>query len=354
MLTIASSPSQLSDTDLLSLVRHVAEEERHVMAQFVELLMEVDTRRLYLAEGCSSLFTYCTQVLGLTEHAAYSRIEAARAARRFPRILAGLHDGSLTLTSIGLVASNLTVGNCDAVLEAVRNKSKREVELIVAGLQPKPDVPATVRKLPTHVVHTTPMVVATPAISPARDGDATATGEFTIGVTVPAAAISRVDAILMPLAPERFKLQLTISRATYDKLQQVRDLLRHSVPNGDLEAVFDLAITRLLEHCQRVKTAKTDRPRHTKPCATRTRRVPAAVKRAVWARDGGRCAFRGTQGRCREVSRLEFHHVIPFAAGGTTEPANLELRCRAHNDYEAQQWFGGNGRDGPGSRGHPK
>ena len=65
--------------------------------------MEMDARKLYLGEGCSSLFTYCTQVLHFSEHAAYGRIEAARAARRFPAILDGLVDGRLTLTAIGLL-----------------------------------------------------------------------------------------------------------------------------------------------------------------------------------------------------------------------------------------------------------
>ena len=38
----------------------------------------MDARRLYLAEGCSSLFTYCTEILHLSEHAAYGRIEAGQ------------------------------------------------------------------------------------------------------------------------------------------------------------------------------------------------------------------------------------------------------------------------------------
>lgn len=45
-------------------------------------------------------------------------------------------------------------------------------------------------------------------------------------------------------------------------------------------------------------------------------------------------------GRCTETGFLEFHHVVPFAEGGETTVANLELRCRAHNAYEAEQWFG--------------
>lgn len=63
--------------------------------------MELDARKLYLGEGCSSLFTFCTQILRLSEHAAYGRIEAARAARRFPAVLDLLSDGSLALTAVG-------------------------------------------------------------------------------------------------------------------------------------------------------------------------------------------------------------------------------------------------------------
>ena len=70
-------------------------------------------------------------------------------------------------------------------------------------------------------------------------------------------------------------------------------------------------------------------------------RVPAAARRAVWRRDAGRCAFVGINGRCAETGFLEFHHVRPFAAGGATDLDNLQLRCRAHNAYEADLYFGG-------------
>ena len=73
---------------------------------------------------------------------------------------------------------------------------------------------------------------------------------------------------------------------------------------------------------------------------TRSRHVPAAIRRTVWARDGGRCRFEGPAGRCSETGRLEFHHVVPYASGGPTVADNLELRCAAHNRYEAEQWFG--------------
>jgi len=71
-----------------------------------------------------------------------------------------------------------------------------------------------------------------------------------------------------------------------------------------------------------------------------SRHIPAEVRRTVWARDSGRCRFEGPHGRCRETGFLEFHHVVPYAAGGATTADNLELRCAAHNRHEAEQYFG--------------
>ena len=82
-----ASLTGLSNAQLLAEVQRLATSERSATAALIRSLMELDTRRLYLAEGCASLFGYCTQVLRLSEHAAYGRIEAARAARRFPAVL---------------------------------------------------------------------------------------------------------------------------------------------------------------------------------------------------------------------------------------------------------------------------
>jgi len=70
-----------SNGELIARVKDAAANERAATADLVALLAEFDERRLYLGEGCASLFTYCTQVLKLSEHAAYGRIAAARASR---------------------------------------------------------------------------------------------------------------------------------------------------------------------------------------------------------------------------------------------------------------------------------
>jgi 5-methylcytosine-specific restriction endonuclease McrA len=147
-----------------------------------------------------------------------------------------------------------------------------------------------------------------------------------------------------PVADDRFLLRVTISRETNAKLERARDLLRHSIPNGDPAEILDRALTIFVAHLERTKLAATTRPRTPSTPARRnggtTRHVPAPVKRAVWARDGGRCTFVGAEGRCAETGRLEFHHVEPYARGGPTDVANLTLRCRAHNAYDARLVFG--------------
>jgi hypothetical protein len=68
--------------------------------------------------------------------------------------------------------------------------------------------------------------------------------------------------------------------------------------------------------------------------------VPVAVKRAVWVRDLGRCAFVGTGGRrCDERAFLQFHHVRPYAVGGAATVDGIQLRCGRHNRHEAEVFF---------------
>lgn len=108
---IVSEPGGTAAKGLLATVTRLAAGERHATAALIRSLMEFDARRLYLGEGYSSLFTYCTHALHLAEGAAYNRIEAARAARRFPAIVSALEDRSLTLTAVRLLAPHLTAGN---------------------------------------------------------------------------------------------------------------------------------------------------------------------------------------------------------------------------------------------------
>jgi len=338
-----SALARLSDQELLAHLQLAAQAECRATAHLIALLIELDSRSLYLGEGFPSLFAYCTDALHLSESAAYNRIDVARTAQRFPVILDGLAAGELTLACVRLLAPHLTPDNHRDVLTRARHKSKREVELLIAALHPRPDVPSIMRKLPA------PRQATSPA---PRSEEQVLLAEPDAVVPLAAARTMRPPrpAEVTPLTPERYKIQFTVSRQTHDKLRRAQDLLRHAIPNGDPAIIVDRALTLLLNELERSKTGATARPRRTRPgtsprVKTPSRHVPAATKRAVWQRavwqrDGGRCAFVGPQGRCTATAFLEYHHVVPFAAGGESSAENLELRCRAHNQHEADLYFG--------------
>jgi hypothetical protein len=194
MTSTNQSFAHLSDDELLATVKCLAMSERRATAALLRSLIELDVRRLYLGEGYSSLFTYRTQALHLAEGAAYNRIEAARAAQRFPSILTALEDGAVTLTTVRLVAPHLTMANHKDVLARARHKGKREVEALVASLRPLPSVPSTIRKPEPRQVFldTKPVVLASTTATP--------------GPPVMTSAIRMASrAMETPLAPERYK-----------------------------------------------------------------------------------------------------------------------------------------------------
>jgi hypothetical protein len=137
-------------------------------------------------------------------------------------------------------------------------------------------------------------------------------------------------------------VQLTVSAALRDKLERAKGLMRHRNPSGDLAIVVERALDVLVEKLEKERLAKTSRPRRTPHAnATKKGRVPAAVRRAVFARDGEQCTFVDEQGRrCSSRAFLELDHIESRALGGSDDAANLRVACRAHNGLHAEEVFG--------------
>src|SRR5712692_3942429 len=157
-----TTAAALSDQDLLASLSALAGREREASVELVAHLAALDARpSVYLAQGYGSLHAYCTQALRLSEDAASNRIEAARACRRFPLILDLLASGEMTLTSVRLLGRHLTPANHQAVLARARGRSRQQIDVLVAELAPRPDVPSSVRKLPKFTAM--PRLSAAPA-----------------------------------------------------------------------------------------------------------------------------------------------------------------------------------------------
>ena len=357
MNTTPKTLTHLSEHELLEHFENLVARDRRTTARLLAAIAEIDERKLWAAHACPSMFAFCVECFHMSEQVTAKRIWAARTARRFPVILEMVERGELHLSAIHSLARHLTPENSSDVLGRARHKSSREIERLVAALAPRPDVASSVRALPRRVVDVAqdrgadaPDGAAAPLDSAATDSAMAAViqscpAQSPGGSPVPAPAKP-----ITALSPRRYKIEITVDEATHDKLRSLQDLCGRSEVGRDPAAIVSRAIDVLLAETLKRKAATTDRPRpapRPHDCAraesaeSKTRSIPAAVRRVVWLRDCGRCRYVDGRGRrCNATSNVEFHHKDPFARGGCHDADNVELRCAAHNQYQADLDFG--------------
>jgi 5-methylcytosine-specific restriction endonuclease McrA len=371
-VTLESVP----DDELLLCLSGLLRQSRRVEADLVAHVGEVDARRLYAREASPSMFAYCTQVLHLSEFEAYLRITVARAARQHPVLLERLREGSLHLTAIAKLAPHLTRENWETVLARATHRTKREVEELIAELAPRPDAPTVVRRLPDRSTATALLRDSSPVLpldrglgldrveppalerSPSGAPESAATERVDSAPPVTEARRGLADrrdggraapgraqpSSIEPLSPGRYRVQFTASAPFRDKLERLAAPMRSSVPDGDLSAILEQAVTEKLERVEAKRFAKTNAPRRGlsgSDSSPSTRHLPAAVRRAVYERDEGRCRYVDQQGRrCTARDGLEFHHRRPFGYGGEHSLANIALACKCHNRFLAEIDYG--------------
>jgi hypothetical protein len=370
MTTSFENLANLSEQELFDHFAGLVARDRRTTAELLVAIAEIDERKLWAAHACSSMFTFCMERFHMSEQVTVKRIWAARTARRFPVILEMVARGELHLGAIHLLAKHLTTENHARVLERARHKSCREIERLVAELAPREDVPSRIRALPGA------RGTCRSADGPVSAGSDVATPRDRCSTSRPTEptldrpTTERPDCVddarptgsrttakpIIALSPRRYKVEITVDEATHDKLRSLQDLLGRSSTGRDPAAIISRAIDDLLVRTLARKAACTDRPRSPKPPmpmttpapdveasdrGQRSRALPAAVRREVWRRDSGRCCYVDACGRrCRETSNVEFHHKTPFALGGPPATENIELRCTAHNQFQADLDFG--------------
>ena len=152
--------SCLTDRELVEGLRRLGARLCQLLALVLAHIAEMDARKLYADQGCSSMHHWCTSRLGLSEDAAFKRIRAARAARRFPVVLDYVAAGRVHLAGVVLLAPHLADDNHRELLEAAAGKSKRDVEQLVAERFPQAPAPDSIRPRPA------PGAVRRPPVAP--------------------------------------------------------------------------------------------------------------------------------------------------------------------------------------------
>jgi len=323
---VKRSAPYLSDPALLHGLHQLVARECTTTAELLDHVAEVDARKLYLPAAYPSMFAYCVGELRLSEDAAYKRIQAARAAARFPAIFDAVAEGRLHLSAVCLLAPHLTEDTAAGLLEAATHRSKSEIEKLLAARFPRPDLPDLVQ----------PILAPVNQLAPGQ------VGPVEVQLPPPPAPVREDRPMVKPIAPQRFTVRFTMGQSAHDKLQYVQELLSHELPSGDLEQIFEQALDALIPQLEKRRFAAAATPRIARRRPTKSlRHIPADVMRAVWERDQGQCTYVSESGhRCQARKFIEFDHVLEVARGGEASIDGIRLLCHAHNQHQAERTFG--------------
>jgi 5-methylcytosine-specific restriction endonuclease McrA len=329
-------------------------------ARIIAHIAEVESRKLHLRDGSASLFDYCTVRLGLSNSEAFHRITAARIARQFPIVFTMIEKRELHLTAACLLRDYLTPENHRELLACAAHKTKFQVQEMLAGRFPRPDVESRIRKLPglavsqaapTQAARLNSGPPSTMQVSNRTGLGASSRSGGEAGIARTPSAATRVPGrgLIEPTSEARYRIQLNASAALKEKLELLRGLTSHANPSGDLAFVIERAVDLALKRAQRDRFAKTDRPRKHAPRHLVKRKGPAprrghianATQREVAERDEMRCTYAGEgEQRCTARAFLQIHHELAWAHGGSDDSENLRLLCARHNRLLAEQDFG--------------
>jgi hypothetical protein len=373
--------SELPDNILIKNLEALVVTENETSVTILLHLAEVDSRKLYLPLGFSSLFAYSRSKLKYAETAALKRIACARVVVKFPKLIDLLLSKELNLTNLSTMAGILTEGNLDEVLKACVGRSGREGKEYISRFKPVAEVKERVRPITIAVKSNEPKEeqepdlfsvaasILTPEIAASKSGKQSE-------VRQPELISSAVHAtpLATPLATieaeTRYELRFAVKKETYQALEEAKIILSGKYPRGvKLEEVLQEALEEFLDKrsakrraarrekrklAQLSKETKVEvelpaaaaKPQEIVPSAQTTpdvpsRHIPQAVQDQVLNRADFQCEFVSNSGvRCTARHDLELHHLTPFARGSGHSAAEIEIRCRPHNLYEACLDFG--------------
>jgi 5-methylcytosine-specific restriction endonuclease McrA len=327
--------TDLTNDALVGRLLEIRKQERSLLVELLHYLAELDRRKAVISMGHSSLFSFCTEALGMTKASAFRRTTAARLVARFPLAADYLRDGRLNLTTLVELRDVLDEEHLIEILDRAAGRTEEQVKELVASLRPQPSPPDLLRKLPTprNDCSGSGPKLATPAQLAAPPAPTSPTAP-------PPPEPPRPSARLQPIAPERHVLRMTVGADFVADLQAVREALSHKLPAGSLEDVLHECVRVTLQKIERRRRGAGKKTSAKMPPAG-SRYVPVAVRHEVFERDDGQCTFVGSTGRrCCSRHQVQLHHLDPHGKGGRPTAANLTLRCRAHNLYAAEQDFG--------------
>ncbi|HEX6791571.1 MAG TPA: HNH endonuclease [Candidatus Krumholzibacteria bacterium] len=327
--------TSISDQQVLANTDRIVIEDRKLTLRMLDHLHAVELRKLFLQLGYSSMFDYCTKHQRLSEPDAVRKIRTERCIARFRQLIPLLESGEVNPTTVSMIAKHINPENADTVIEAIKNKSTREVERFIAALNPLSVVPAD--RVSPIVVPGENWVKSTFS----ADGKKSASVEE---ATVPVSADKPQELQL----ERRARVEFTAHEELMEKLDRIRSLAAHRLPAGaTMEQLFDWMAEYVLQREDPIERQRRRNARGKQPevaPSDNPRQIPVHVRDQVFTRDKGRCTFVSAGGRrCDSKHMLQLDHIVPVARGGKSTVDNLRLLCAYHNRLEAERLMGRSG-----------
>ncbi|MBD3179593.1 MAG: DUF222 domain-containing protein, partial [Candidatus Latescibacteria bacterium] len=304
--------------------------ERKLKARVLLYLWEIDRRKLYLEEGYSSMFDFCTGQLGYSRSAACRRIKAARCMGKYPEIALMLSNGELSVSTAALISGIINPANRQEVLSRVRGRSYREAEEEVARFRPVPRRPERIKPVFTLRPKVRESKESTPDVGSGKKSVGCSSSDRSVRESREMEEGARVE--------KEYRLEFMVDEKTMEKIQKAKSVLSNKYPKGvNLELLFEVLLENYLDHNDPERRDGSDNDIEINKL-NRTRHIPQKIKDLVYRRDGGRCSFVSRSGRrCSSRWNLQYDHIVPYGKGGDNSPGNLRLLCARHNQLMARR-----------------
>jgi hypothetical protein len=329
-----TSLKNLSDAVLIEQFKNLILREKRLGDLILLNLQEMNSRKIYAQLGFGSLFEFLVKYFHLGESSAYQRINAMKLIQSVPEARAALVSGETNLSTMAATQGfirklesekkeTLSSAEKKDIFDAVKGKTQKEAQAAFVIINPIAALPANKEK---------------------------------------------------PLTANHTFLQITVDQETLQLLQEVKSLLSHEIPDGDLSKILKKICKGSLEILKKKKGRSADnnfnitddqlkttdynlketeqqclgtdhqtKHRSSKHCEIKktSRYVPIETRRLIFQKAHGRCEFISSEGkRCESHYQLEIDHKVAWSQGGSHEESNLRCLCRVHNTFRTKETHG--------------
>ncbi len=369
--------ADLSNDQLIRKCDTAVRSEQELGIAILDYLNEIERRSLYLKEGYSSLFDYCTRRWRYSRSKAGRFIAAARCMNRFPAARILLSNREITVCGLSKISGLMSYETSDNLLREVSGKMYVEIEKIAASHRTAPVIRDFVRPIGFQAPGEDErgeedqgdLFQVVSEMTPNRSQNGTGYPQVSTPATGEDRSQNRSNPKRKPA--QRYEIRFSASEEFLEKLERARSICSK---RWSLGAILEKGLDELLERhdperkqarrekresrkrvvapdTQSVQTApdgvgvKKGRAREeqiaakqTRSPSTRSRYIPAPLRDAVFTRDNAQCTYVGGSGvRCGSTAHLQIDHINPFCMGGEHTLGNLRILCGKHNRLAARE-----------------